>query len=163
PHGSETHAFIWTKKGRMRDLGFLPGGDYSVATAINDAGQVVGTSNSTNGMHGFLWTSATGLSQLTSLHSKDSSSAYAINQSRQIAGASGGHAALWTANSIKDLGALDGDWSEAHGLNNMGQVVGVANTQSGPHAFLWANKSGMKDIGVLPGDSSSRANHINDR
>jgi len=163
PHGSDTHAFVWTKKGGIKDLGFLPGGNYSVATSINDAGQVVGTSNSTNGMHGFLWTSGNGLSQLSNLHPTDTSSAYAINQSGQIAGASGGHAALWMANSVKDLGTLDGDWSEAHGLNNIGQVVGVADTPSGPHAFLWIDGSGMKDIGILPGDSSSRANHVNDQ
>ena len=162
PHGSDTRAFLWTKKGGMKDLGFLPGGDYSVAMAINDAGQVVGTSNSTDGMHGFLWTSANGLTELGSLRATDDSSAFAINQSGQIAGASGSHAALWMGNSIKDLGALGGAWSEAHGLNNSGQVVGVADTPTGSHAFLWTDGSGMKDLGVLPGDSSSRGNHIND-
>ncbi|HEX4425720.1 MAG TPA: hypothetical protein VH079_10000 [Terriglobales bacterium] len=163
PHGSDTHAFLWTKKGGMKDLGFLSGGDYSVAMAINDAGQVVGTSNSTNGIHGFLWTNADGLTQLPSLQGTDNSSAYAIDQSGQIAGASGSHAALWMGNSIKDLGALGGTWSEAHGLNNAGQVVGVADTPSGSRAFLWADGSGMKDLGVLPDDSSSRANHISDQ
>lgn len=163
PHGSNTHAFLWTKKGGMKDLGFLPGGDYSIATAINDAGEVVGTSNSANGMHGFFWTNADGLTQLPSLQGTDNSSAYAINQSGQIAGASGSHAALWTGNSVKDLGALGGTWSEAHGLNNEGQVVGVADTPSGSHAFLWADGASMKDLGALPGDSSSRANHISDQ
>jgi len=162
PHGSDTRAFLWVRKGGMKDLGFLPGGDYSVAMAINDAGQVVGTSNSANGMHGFLWTGANGMSQLAGLHPTDDSSAYAINQSGQIAGASGGHAALWIGTSVKDLGTLGGAWSEAHGLNTGGQMVGVADSPSGPHAFLWADGSGMKDLGVLSGDSSSRANHISD-
>lgn len=162
PHGSDTHAFIWTKKGGMQDLGFLPGGDYSVALGINDAGQVVGNSNSTNGMHGFLWTSAKGLTQLPSVPGADDSSAFAINQSGLIAGASGAHAALWNGSTARDLGTLGGALSEAHGINNSSQVVGVADTSAGPHAFLWTDGAGMKDLGALPGDSSSRANHISD-
>src|SRR5437763_226747 len=163
PHGSGTRAFFWSRKTGMIDLAALPGGDYSVASAINDSGQVVGTSNSQNGIHAFLWTAANGLQKLPALPGTNSTSAYAINGAGQIAGVSGSHAALWNGNTGKDLGTLGGDWSEAHGISSQGQVVGVSDTNSGPHAFLWQDGSPMQDLGVLPGDSTSRANRLNDQ
>ena len=39
------HAVIWTKSGGRRDLGLLPGGTFSRATAINDLGWVTGTAD----------------------------------------------------------------------------------------------------------------------
>jgi probable HAF family extracellular repeat protein len=161
PHGAETHAFFWDHQGGMRDLGTLPGGDYSSAFAINDSGVVVGTSNISTSMHGFSWTASHGLRDLGTLPGATASSAFSINNRGQIAGASGAHAALWTGGTIQDLGTLGGATSEAHGVNNLGTVVGVSDTNSGPRAFLW--KDGvMQDLGVLPGDTGSRADHIND-
>ncbi|HLY99999.1 MAG TPA: hypothetical protein VKT33_13145, partial [Candidatus Angelobacter sp.] len=157
------HAFFWTQKGGLRDLGFLPGGDYSVALAINDTGQVVGASNSASGIHAFLWTGSGGLSPLPQLSNGDSSSAYAINHAGQIVGASDGHAAVWSNNTIQDIGTLGGSWSEAHSINNRGQVVGVSDTPAGPRAFLWMSGGPMQDLGTLPGDTSSRANRISDQ
>lgn len=51
------HAFLW-RSGRMYDLGTLPGGDYSFATAVNDAGDVVGRAGVSTGpyrAHAVLW------------------------------------------------------------------------------------------------------------
>jgi probable HAF family extracellular repeat protein len=161
PHGEETHAFFWQRAGGIRDLGTLPGGDYSAAFAINDSGMVVGTSNTALSTHAFSWTAAGGLHDLGALPGANASSALSINNQGQIAGASGAHAVLWTQGSILDLGTLGGETSEARGINNQGVVVGVSDTSSGPHAFLWRDGS-MQDLGVLPGDASSRADHIND-
>jgi probable HAF family extracellular repeat protein len=49
------------------DIGTLPGGDFSQAFGINDAGDVVGASGSSAGDRAFLWTRASGIRDLNSL------------------------------------------------------------------------------------------------
>jgi probable HAF family extracellular repeat protein len=54
-----THAFLWTRETRMRDLGTLPGDVNSAALSINDSGEVVGGSIdgsvATGNPRAFLW------------------------------------------------------------------------------------------------------------
>jgi probable HAF family extracellular repeat protein len=60
-----------------------------------------------------------------------------------------------------ELGTLGGSSSKAYGMNDAGQVVGIADTSSGfSHAFLW-DEGTMKDLGTLDGYSDSQAYKIN--
>jgi probable HAF family extracellular repeat protein len=56
---------------------------------------------------------------------------------------------------IIDLGTLDGTETEAHLINNRGQVVGGSTLEGeyGPHAFLWEDGV-ITDLGTLGGDYS---------
>jgi len=140
------HAFLWTERSGMIDLGHL-GGDESDAYAINNPGQVVGwTDIGRPGGHfnrAFLWQAGTGMSDLGSLDG-GISQAHAINDNGLIAGwstfGSVHHAVVWQPGvGIRDLGtAGDGGSSEAHAINMAMQVVGESTLPSGEtHAFLW--------------------------
>jgi probable HAF family extracellular repeat protein len=79
------------------------------------------------------------------------------------------HAFLWTQNrGIQDLGTLPGDAiSEALGINDQGQVVGVSYGAgfTNPRAFLWQDGV-MTDLNTLIPSGSSlylqAAQEIND-
>ena len=62
---------------------------------------------------------------------------------------------------MRSLGALGGNDSAATDINDLGQVVGNADTATGfPHAFRWTPTGGMRDLGTL--GHNSLANAIND-
>ena len=53
--------------------------------------------------------------------------------------------------NVIDLGALGGYYSRAYDINNVGQIVGLAEVRAGEHrAFLYA-KGTMNDLGTLGG------------
>ena len=63
-------AFLWSAAAGMQDLGVLPGMEFSAATGINNAGQVVGESSELEGFaesRAFRWTAADGMQDLNAL------------------------------------------------------------------------------------------------
>src|SRR5262245_43330723 len=159
-------AFLFND-GTTTNLGTLPGSPYAIAYAINITNQITGESNSHNDTHAFLYENGqmTDLGKLTPVGGSGYSSGHAINTAGQVAGetslslASTIHAALFSGGSIKDLGALGGDYSLANGINNSGIIVGESDVvQQGVtnvHAFIYTNGTGvgsMVDLGTLGGN-----------
>jgi len=166
------HAFLWTAKNGMKDLGTLPGGNISFAFDINNNGQIVGYSNGTNiaPYHAVMWSMKGAITDLGTLPGGNNSLARSINENGQVVGMSNcptsvQQAFLWTAkDGMKPLGYLPGgNISFAYAINNNGQIVGSSNALSTTsHGFLWTAKGGMIDLGTLPGQSNSIALGIND-
>jgi len=99
---------------RPVDLGTL-GGQSSFAVALNASGQVVGSSQVTEGSyHAFLWTATDGMVDLGTLGGAESF-AVAINDRGRVVGESdtvdgGRHAFSWTSKGgMIDLGDLNGN------------------------------------------------------
>ena len=146
----------------ITDLGTVAG-TVSHPFAINNAGQVVGRSYaSTGASRAFLWQGDT-MVDLNSLIPANSGwvleVATAINQSGHIVGlgtlVGSQRAFLWRDGQVTDLGTLGGTFSQALGINDVGQVVGcsaIANSAA-RHAFLWQNGT-MTDLNsLIPTDS----------
>jgi len=157
-------AFLWSG-GEMMHLGHLSGLPWgnTVATAINDAGQIVGSSYDGTETHAFLWEDGvmTDLGTLGGPYSL----AWAINAIGQVVGESwtesATHAFFWENGTMSDMGTLGGGTSRAFGINNLGRAVGTAgNADFDLSAFLWQNGV-MTDLGALGGFSHSRAKAIN--
>jgi probable HAF family extracellular repeat protein len=100
-----------------------------------------------------LWTKVGGLIDIGPFN------ATALNDWGQVVGVGGpsgnSHAFSWTrAGGKVDLGDLGGDYSFAHAVNNLGQVVGMSNTvDTGWHAFFWTSTDGMIDLGSIGGSA----------
>jgi probable HAF family extracellular repeat protein len=184
------HAVAWYLNGGME---VLPDFMFSTATAVSNNGPVAGNINSAhldNLAVEWNWKPTLHITELGVLWADPaspelaSSTASAINGLGHIAGFSdagvgtnpstaqrfGIHAFLYRAGRMQDLGALalshDGaDDSEAYGINDQDQVVGLSTTAfpgrsaSGApcsncgvadHAFLWSAGK-MTDLGNLAG------------
>jgi probable HAF family extracellular repeat protein len=168
------HAFVWYK-GTTADLAERPGGG-SLASDINNRGQVVGTSPTSGDPesgfpHAVLW-DRSDIVDLGALPGAvySESRAYAINERGQVAGVSSSaidfgndHAVVWERGVIRDLGAPPGGASSAFGINDRGDAVGSSQGYDAyPRATLWT-KGTVTDVGLIPGADYSLAIDINNR
>ena len=126
---------VW-KNGKIKQLPTYGGDPDGVAVAINDHGQVAGISGDC--------------------------STFNVTNSYNLLPV---HALLWDDGKVTNLGSLGGAFgSQAHGINNRGQVVGASDLAGDAvfHGFVWSPSTGMQDVPPLPGDTYSYALAIND-
>lgn len=131
PGTVDYRAFHW--KGGVMTLLPTLGGSYAVASAINDAGQIVGGATLPNGrQHAFLFSDGQ-ISDLGAMGGQFSV-AHALNAHGDVVGeveaAGSKHRVGFVVRSgvMLSLGTMfGGDYSSARAINDAGDIVGVAN------------------------------------
>ena len=169
-------AFVTILNGSMFDISSLDaklGGAFSVATAVNSLGQVVGyfhtsTEHKAARNRVFLYSDHR-VTDLGTLGGEDSI-VMAINDSGQMAGSYGKDPKvdyadrigfLYSGGQVIKLGSFGGKVTIATDLNNAGQVVGHSqNARGESHAFIYSGGP-LVDLGTLPGGTQSFAYGIN--
>ena len=127
----------------MTNLGTL-GGTFSTATAMNEAGQVVGRASLLNGQqHAFLSTGLAGPGQmidLGTLRGSSGSVATGINASGQVVGYSSATPFFYDDGTMFDVSTLVTGFTNLSiniYLNDLGQLAGTGRNSAGQmHAFL---------------------------
>ncbi len=166
PQIFQFHAVVWGPHGdAIDDLPLLPLTSSSAATAINDKGQIVGISGACDqaigagtAAHSVIWNGGN-VTEIPNLGGAQWNTPTAINHRGDVAGFGDlpgdviTEAFLWTPEGgLSPLGFLypDHSLSEAFGINESRQVVGLSCNDAECRAFLWQDGV-MYDLNVLAG------------
>ena len=151
--GSVVNATLWRPGQSPQDLGDLTGFTQSYATAVNNAGQVVGVASKLVGsdleQRAFLWTESGGMVDLGTLGGTGTA-ANAISDNGLIVGSSeltGSAVHAFSCTNSSNMTDIYGDFSgrdyTANGANASGAVVGQAEKADGSKVpALWSTGSG---------------------
>jgi len=152
------------------------GGNNSYAFDINNGNAVAGFAHAPdNAYRAALWSptgSGYAVTDLGRLPGLNNAYGLGINASRAVVGygftnaATDARAFVWTeASGMQALPLLSGgSVNEAASINDAGQAVGFSDSQNGQRAALWTtapNAMQVFDLGLLPGDTRSRAWAVN--
>jgi len=131
-----SHAFVWRGES-LEDLGTLPGGNFSFAAAINQRGQIAGTSENSQ------IDPASGNPEFRAVLWE--------NDKIRDLGTLGGTASF--ASALNDLGQVTG--VALNGVPDPYSIlaIGDGTTSTQTHGFLWQNGK-MQDLGTLGGPDS---------
>jgi len=137
----------------MMDLGVFPGGSFTIASGINNRGQVSGHGDLSGQDTAFIWEAGV-MTPLIRLPDGRANGANAINGRGHAVGFSLDasdlpHAVLWRDDTITDLEPLAGVQSSAYAVNRRDEAVGFSTAITGGSiAFLW--KHGRRfNLGTL--------------
>jgi len=165
-------AVVWgPEPDQIHELPPLPGDKVGVALAVNNNGQVVGSSGLCsdttitgliNGPHAVLWDRDGSVTNLGNLGGNLVNVAAGINDRGEVVGGALSskdgnlHAFLWTKDKgIQDLGLLGEDTATApSSINNHGQLVGLSCSATGScRAFLGLGGTLIDLNTLIPADS----------
>jgi len=152
---------------RVTDLGTVDGMTASEPAAINNLGQIAGTSSAGTIGCAFRYyrKSMEDMGGELSRGFAISGTGVVVGDFAQMEPSTPNHAALFTEGATIDLGVLPGAlFSRANGVNSNGYVVGYSGSEfdsNNSRAFVWHRSTGMVDLGTL-GGSYAQAMAVND-